>query len=182
MIDTMLSLPAEADGEAAGNSLLPRPRRLRGATYRTETPLGTAFITVNWKEAGSIREPFEVFLNIGKAGTDIAALAEAIGRLCSLCLRLPGQMPPQERVAAMVGQLAGIGGERSVGFGAERVRSLPDAVARVLSEAIDLAVDRSAAFTSTEGPESLSVNPSLGEPPLVDTEDDRGSETDTSED
>ena len=34
----------------------------------------------------------------------------------------------------MVDQLAGIGGGRSLGFGANRVRSLPDAVAQVLRE------------------------------------------------
>ena len=50
----------------------PRPKRLHGATYRKETPLGTAYITVNSDERG---EPFEVFLNVGKAGSEVAAVS-----------------------------------------------------------------------------------------------------------
>jgi ribonucleoside-diphosphate reductase alpha chain len=34
-------------------------------------------------------------------------------------------------------QLAGIGGGRPLGFGADRVRSLPDAVAQILSEYLE---------------------------------------------
>ena len=44
----------------------PRPAKLHGATYRKDTPLGTAYITVNSDERN---EPFEVFMNVGKAGT-----------------------------------------------------------------------------------------------------------------
>ena len=55
----------------------PRPRVLHGNTYRTPTPLGTAYITIN--ENGD-RTPFEVFANVGKAGSDTAAVAEAIGQ------------------------------------------------------------------------------------------------------
>ncbi len=41
---------------------------------------------------------------------------------------------PNERLKLVIDQLAGIGGGRSMGFGANRVRSLPDAVAQVLRE------------------------------------------------
>jgi ribonucleoside-diphosphate reductase alpha chain len=122
------------DEDRTVDGLAPRPRVLTGTTYRAETPVGMAFVTVNLMDAKPEPEPFEVFLNVGKAGSDIAALAEAIGRLCSLCLRLPGQLPARARVAAIVDQLSGIGGGRALGFGARRVRSLPDAVARVLRE------------------------------------------------
>ena len=46
----------------------PRPNRLQGSTYRKETPLGKAYITVNNDERN---EPFEVFLNVGKAGSEV---------------------------------------------------------------------------------------------------------------
>jgi len=115
--------------------ITPRPRVVRGVTYRSETPLGTAFITVNETEDG---EPFEVFANVGKAGSDTASVSEAIGRLCSLCLRLPSPMPPRERLKAIIGQLSGIGGGRQLGFGPDRIRSLPDAVAQVLAEHMGL--------------------------------------------
>ena len=59
-----------------------------------ETPIGTAFITVNETAEG---EPFEVFVQVGKGGSDTMAVAEALGRLISLTLRLPSPMSPQRR-------------------------------------------------------------------------------------
>jgi ribonucleoside-diphosphate reductase alpha chain len=113
----------------------PRPRTMKGVTYRAETPLGTAFVTVNQNGEG---EPFEVFAGVGKAGSDTSAVSEAIGRLISMILRLPSPMSPRERVEQIVNQLSGIGGRRQMGFGKDRVRSLPDAIAQVLAEHIGL--------------------------------------------
>ncbi|HTX90591.1 MAG TPA: adenosylcobalamin-dependent ribonucleoside-diphosphate reductase [Anaerolineales bacterium] len=109
----------------------PRPRTLVGSTFRVETPLGKAFITVNENGGG---HPFEVFINTAKAGSETAAVSEAIGRLISYVLRLASPIPPRERLAEVVRQLSGIGGGRSLGFGPNRVRSLPDAVGQVLDE------------------------------------------------
>ncbi len=109
----------------------PRPKLLQGNTYRKETPLGRAYITVN---SDAEKEPFEVFLNMGKAGSDISAISEAIGRLISLTLRMPASLPPSERLRWVMDELAGIGGGRALGFGANRVRSLPDGIAQVLAE------------------------------------------------
>jgi ribonucleoside-diphosphate reductase alpha chain len=119
---------AQVSGET---KIKPRPRLVQGVTYRAETPLGAAFVTVN-DNGGS--EPFEVFLNVGKAGSDTAAVAEAIGRLISLTLRLPSVLSPRDRLKEIANQLSGIGGGRTLGFGVRRVRSLPDAIAQVLSE------------------------------------------------
>lgn len=112
-------------------AIKPRPGMLRGVTFRKATPMGTAFITINENGEG---HPFEVFLNVGKAGSDTAAVSEALGRLISLILRLPSTLSPLARLRQVVAQLAGIGGRHSLGFGANRVRSLPDAVAQVLAE------------------------------------------------
>jgi ribonucleoside-diphosphate reductase alpha chain len=161
---------AETEQETTTDGLVPRPRTLAGTTYRTETPLGTAFVTVNTRDGAQGREPFEVFLNVGKAGSDIAALAEAIGRLCSLCLRLPGQLPARERVAAIVGQFGGIGGGRSLGFGPRRVRSLPDAVARVLVEAAGLEETDTASSSAAGSAASGDLCPSCGEATLIHRE------------
>jgi len=109
----------------------PRPHRLAGETYRLGTPLGVAYITINANGDG---EPFEVFLNVGKAGSDTAAVAEAIGRLISLVLRIPSPLSAARRLKQVVRQLKGIGGGRPLGFGRDRVRSLPDGVAQVLAE------------------------------------------------
>jgi ribonucleoside-diphosphate reductase alpha chain len=80
------------------------------------------------------RKQFEVFLNIGKAGSDVSAVSEALGRLISLTLRMPASLPPSERLRWVMDELAGIGGGRALGFGANRVRSLPDGIAQVLAE------------------------------------------------
>lgn len=115
----------------------PRPHLLEGRTYRIHTPLGTAYVTVNCNGEG---EPFEVFLNVGKAGSDTAAVAEAIGRLISLVLRVPSPLPARRRLQQVVKQLRGIGGGRPTGFGRDRVQSLPDGVAQVLAEFLGLEV------------------------------------------
>jgi ribonucleoside-diphosphate reductase alpha chain len=114
----------------------PRPRRVQGVTYRVATPLGTAFITVN---VNGNDEPFEVFANVGKAGSDTASVSEAMGRLISLILRLPSPLTPTERLREVVGQLKGIGGGRHLGYGRARIRSLPDAIAQVLAEHLGMA-------------------------------------------
>ncbi len=114
-----------------GQHLKPRPRAAEGITYRMPTPLGTMFTTVTKNGGG---QPFEVFLQVGKAGSDTAAVTEALGRLVSLVLRLPSPLSAAERLEQVVDQLSGIGGGRQLGFGRNRVRSLPDAIAQVLSE------------------------------------------------
>ncbi|MDQ3700221.1 MAG: adenosylcobalamin-dependent ribonucleoside-diphosphate reductase [Chloroflexota bacterium] len=114
-----------------GQHLKPRPRAAEGITYRMPTPLGTMFTTVTKNGGG---QPFEVFLQVGKAGSDTAAVTEALGRLVSLVLRLPSPLSAAERLQEVVDQLSGIGGGRQLGFGRNRVRSLPDAVAQVLAE------------------------------------------------
>lgn len=116
----------------------PRPRRLKGYTFSINTPLGKAFVTVN--ENGS-DQPFEVFINTAKAGSDTAAVSEAIGRLLSYTLRLASPIEPRERLHEIVHQLSGIGGGRPLGFGPNRVRSLPDGVSQALREYLDDSFD-----------------------------------------
>lgn len=112
----------------------PRPRTLVGRTFSVETPLGKAFVTIN-ENGGD--QPFEVFINTAKAGSDTAAVSEAIGRLISYVLRLASPIEPKQRLTDVKGQLAGIGGGRSLGFGPNRVRSLPDGLAQVLEEYLE---------------------------------------------
>ncbi len=64
-------------------------------------------------------------------------MAEAIGRLLSYILRLASPIAPRERLQEIVRQLAGIGGGRPLGFGPNRVRSLPDGVSQALQEYVD---------------------------------------------
>ena len=103
-----------------------RPFQVFGSSYRLQTPVGTAFITINQDESG---DPLEIFINVGKAGSDVAAMAEALGRTISTSLRLKGILSAKDRAYEIAKQLTGIGGRRSVGFGPNKIRSLPDAIA-----------------------------------------------------
>lgn len=109
----------------------PRASKLRGETHRVTTPLGNTYVTIN--ENGG-NQPFEVFIQTSKAGSDTAAVSEAIGRLISYVLRLSSPIPPRDRMEEVIKQLSGIGGGRPMGFGTNRVLSLPDGVAQALEE------------------------------------------------
>ncbi len=105
-----------------------RPALVEGYTRQVRAPEGKINVTINSDTDG----PLEVFVNVGKAGSDIAALAEALGRLISLNLQILSPVSQAERAQEIADQLRNIGGNRSVGFGQQQVRSLPDAVARAL--------------------------------------------------
>jgi ribonucleoside-diphosphate reductase alpha chain len=120
----------EKEEEKFEEPLRHRPYVVRGSTYRLSTPVGTAFITINEDEDG---EPLEVFINVGKAGSDVAAMAEALGRTISTTLKFRGNISAKEKAREIAEQLAGIGGRRSIGFGPTKIRSLPDAIAGAIS-------------------------------------------------
>jgi ribonucleoside-diphosphate reductase alpha chain len=109
----------------------PRPVRLTGTTVKFKTPFGTSYITMNNDENNN---PFEVFITVGKAGSDIQADAEAMGRMISLQLRTTAPHNRREMMRLIKEQLQGIGGARPVGFGPNRVLSLPDAVANAIEQ------------------------------------------------
>jgi len=105
--------------------ITPRPVPAEGLpshSYPVVTPLGKLRLFVTELDG----KPFEVFAIIGRAGSDVTAFTEAIGRLISLALRCG---VPVKLIAE---QLRGIGGSRSAGFGPDRVRSVPDAIGKVL--------------------------------------------------
>lgn len=89
------------------------------------TPLGMAYITINNLDD----VPSEIFLIVGKAGSDVFAMAEALGRVCSLFLRYGDH---GNKVQLLIKHLKGIGGTGAIGFGQNRVESIADAVAKAL--------------------------------------------------
>jgi len=64
--------------------------------------------------------------------TAFESVSEAIGRLISYILRIVSPVTPRERLKEVWRQLSGIGGGRPLGFGPNRVRSLPDGVAQAI--------------------------------------------------
>jgi len=105
-----------------------RKDSLEGKTHRIKTPLGTAFIIINKQEG----EFWELFINIGRAGSDLSADSEAIGRLVSLVMQPPISDNIQ-RVRAIINQLEDIKGRPSN----EEAKSIADAVAKVLKREIE---------------------------------------------
>ncbi len=99
-----------------------RPRALKGSTYQMETGCGPLYITINEDENGL----FELFTTMGKAGGCAASQCEAIGRLVSLSWRSGGQ------ARQTVKQLIGITCHKPAGFGANRITSCADAVAKAI--------------------------------------------------
>ena len=102
-----------------------RPDTMRGTTIRKDTPLGTMFVNITEDEKG---QPFELFVNLGKAGGSAMADAEAIGRLVSLGLRSGIPLMEIHR------QLRGISSDRAVGLGPNKVLSMPDAIGIALEQ------------------------------------------------
>jgi ribonucleoside-diphosphate reductase alpha chain len=124
--------PEKIEQVATPHRVYPRPNQLQGVTVKCQTPFGTAYVTMNSDENGY---PFEVFITApGKAGSDLQADAEGLGRMISLSLRTTEPHNRLEMLRLITDQLRDIGGARSVGFGPRRSISLPDTVAQALEE------------------------------------------------
>lgn len=104
-----------------------RPTELEGETWEIATPEGDAFVIVNHHEG----TPCEVIVNVGKAGTRERALSEALGRLLSTALQYG---TPLE---ALCIQLRGISSEDAIGFGKNKIYSIPDSVAEALEHYLE---------------------------------------------
>ncbi len=128
-----------------------RPSRLDGFTAMKETPVGKLFLTLNTLDG----HPVELFAQIGKAGSDLSAFTEAIARLISIALR--SGVDPQE----VTDQLQGIGGSRAIGFGSNRIRSVPDAIGQFLDEYLEFGSGEYEAEKQDKGPiqDSLPLTP-----------------------
>jgi ribonucleoside-diphosphate reductase alpha chain len=83
------------------------------------------FVNITEDEKG---QPFEVFINLGKAGGSAMADTEAMGRLVSLALR--SGIP----ISEIHKQLRGISSDRAVGLGPNKVLSVPDAIGIAIEE------------------------------------------------
>ena len=101
-----------------------RPETVEGFTTKIKTGLGNLYVNITEYEG----RPFEVFAIIGKSGNSTTAKTEAIGRLVSLALR------SGIRVADIVEQLEGIGGEHPVFQKSGLVLSIPDAIAKIFEK------------------------------------------------
>ena len=129
--ETPAAPPAsEAIAPPRGHTLevYPVPSQVQGRTYRRQTPAGTARVVINEVD----RDPFEVFMLLGRAGSEVQSFMEALGRIISLYLRSDGNLSPRRRLQLAADQLKGIGGAHQMGFGTDRVLSVVDAIGLIL--------------------------------------------------
>ncbi len=113
------------EGRRAVRTPRPRPKVVRGKTYRMKTEMGHLYVTINEDDEGLV----EVFANLGKSGSSAMAFTEAIGRLISLALR-SGVKP-----TAIIDELSLIRGLRPVvQEDGKVVFSVPDAIAKAMEE------------------------------------------------
>lgn len=101
---------------------LQRPETLNSSTTKVPTGHGNLYITITEHEG----KPFEVFCTIGKSGGSVMAKAELTGRIISLALR--NEIP----LADIVDQLIDISGSEQMPWKDTVIKSIPDAVGKVL--------------------------------------------------
>ncbi|HOW34995.1 MAG TPA: vitamin B12-dependent ribonucleotide reductase [Candidatus Omnitrophota bacterium] len=103
----------------------PRPEVTHGTTSKVLTGCGNLYITINDDED---EKPFEVFMQMGKAGGCAASQLEAIGRLASLALRSGVDKK------TIIEQLRGIRCPAPSWDKGTRIFSCADAISRVLEK------------------------------------------------
>ena len=102
---------------------------LNGKTIKDSTPWGGLYVTLNYDKG----TPFEVFASLGKSGSEIKSMAEALSRVISIGLRSGC------RLEDMVATMRGISGKEAWVFDCDDdtiIRSIPDGIAVLLEKLI----------------------------------------------
>ena len=100
-----------------------------GKTIKETTPWGSIYVTLNFDGT----EPFEVFATIGKSGSELKAMTEALSRAISIGLRSGGKLED------FIATLKGLSGKEYWLFEFDDkhvARSIPDAIAMLLEKLI----------------------------------------------
>ncbi len=120
---TPVAKKPEEPSQPATPTVRPRGEIAFGITRKIKTGCGNLYVTINEDEEG---RPIEIFTQIGKAGGCVASQCEAMGRMTSLALRTG--VDPQD----IIKQMRGISCHLPVGYGAGKVTSCSDALAKAL--------------------------------------------------
>ena len=130
--EQVLNLASQVEAQRAQASIVisprPRPQVVRGTSTKITTGCGNLYITINEDEQG---RPFEVFMQMGKAGGCAASQLEAIGRLVSLALR------SDVDIKSIIDQLLGIRCPSPSWSKDGRIFSCADAIARVIESCLN---------------------------------------------
>lgn len=115
-----------------------KPRRVKerpapvvfGKTIKDTTPWGSIYITLNLDG----KDPFEIFINVGKSGSELKAMTEALSRVISIGLRSGCVLED------FIDTLKGLSGKEYWMLDCDDdhvARSIPDAIALLLDKLID---------------------------------------------
>lgn len=107
----------------------PRPTSLPSRTYQQPTPFGNMYVIVTERDG----QPYELFATIGKAGSDVQAMAEGLGRVSSKYLQAMSGEERRGVFGEIARQLSGIGGSGIPGLNKRQSRSIPDGIATVIN-------------------------------------------------
>ncbi len=101
-----------------------------GKTIKDTTPWGSIYVTLNF----DAKEPFEIFVNVGKSGSELKAMTEALSRVISIGLRSGCSLED------FIDTLRGLSGKEYWMLNSDDdhvARSIPDAIALLLDKLID---------------------------------------------
>ena len=117
----------QAKAQDSGKKISPRPRPMvvKGTTTKVATGCGNLYVTINEDDSSL---PFEIFMQMGKAGGCAMSQLEAIGRLLSLALRSGID------INSIIQQLRGIRCPSPSWEKGGRIFSCSDAIARVIEK------------------------------------------------
>ncbi len=102
-----------------------RPKTLRAEIVKTKTGSGTLYTSIGLDERGW---PIEIFINISKHGSEVSAFSEALGRVISIALQ--NGVNPLD----LADTLIGITGDSTVWDNGKMIKSVPDAIGKILKE------------------------------------------------
>ena len=101
-----------------------------GKTIKDTTPWGSIYVTLNFDG----KDPFEIFVNVGKSGSEMKAMTEALSRVISIGLRSGCSLED------FIDTLKGLSGKEYWMLNCDEnhvARSIPDAIALLLEKLID---------------------------------------------
>ena len=101
-----------------------------GKTIKESTPWGSIYITLNFDG----NDPFEIFITVGKSGSELKAMTEALSRAISIGLRSGSKLED------FIDTLKGLSGKEYWMFGFDEshvARSIPDAIAVLLEKLVE---------------------------------------------
>ncbi|MEM3781364.1 MAG: adenosylcobalamin-dependent ribonucleoside-diphosphate reductase [Candidatus Micrarchaeaceae archaeon] len=115
------------DANAQAGTEWQRPETMMGRTIKLMLPQGSLYVTVNF-DGNKVRE---VFVNMGRAGSQEKSYSEALGRLISRYLQEGGD------IKKVINSLKGIRANDSITwYRGLKLYSVPDAIAKALEVAI----------------------------------------------